>query len=210
MNINKGEKIAKELKGNYPNPKTELNYMNEYELVVAVALSAQTTDRKVNEVTPILFKKYPGWSELKNADISELKEIIKPVNFYKGKAERLILAAEYIVRKHSGIVPNTIEQLIKIPGYARKSANVILKELWGKAEGIVVDTHVSRVSMRLGLTDRKEPVKIEQDLISVIPKEYWVNFSGSAVLHGRYTCTARKPKCDKCFLNKLCNSAFKV
>ena len=157
----------------------------------------------------MLFKKYPSWKELSKANLSDVQNLIKQVNFYKGKADRLIKAGQVVMGEFGGSVPKSMDDLIKIPGVARKSANVIMQEVWGRAEGIVVDTHVSRVSNRLGLTSEKDPKKIEKDLIKIIPKEYWRNFSGSAVLHGRYTCLARKPKCEECVLNKICPSAFK-
>ena len=203
------EEVAKILKKAYPEPKTELFHNNEYQLAVAVMLSAQTTDKKVNQVTPELFKRYPNWEALANANVSEVGQLIRQVNFYKGKAERLVKAGQVVTAEFGGTLPKTIEELTKIPGIARKSANVIMRELWGIAEGIVVDTHVSRVSNRLGLTKENDPKKIEKDLMKSIPKKYWRNFSGSAVLHGRYVCIARKPKCQDCVLNDICPSAFK-
>lgn len=206
----KAEKIAKILQESNPNPKTELEHKNDYELAVAVMLSAQTTDKKVNQVTPKLFKKYGDWEKLANANPTEVGEIIRQVNFYKGKAERLVKAAQLVVSNFDSKLPRTMDELIKIPGIARKSANVIMQEAWGITEGIVVDTHVSRVSQRLGLTKENYPKKIEKDLMNQLPKSYWRNFSGNVVLHGRYICIARKPKCDECILNKICPSAFKV
>ena len=203
------ENIALLLKNKYPNPKTELVHKNEMQLAVSVMLSAQTTDKKVNEITPKLFKKYKTWGDFANADITELQSEIRGVNFHLGKAERLIKAGRVVVTEFRGVLPDTIDGLARIPGVARKSANVIIQEIWDKAEGIVVDTHVTRVSNRLGLTKNQDAVKIERDLISQIPKEYWRNFSGATVLHGRYICTARKPKCGDCVLNKVCPSAFK-
>jgi len=207
--MEKALKIAQALKKAYPEPKTELTYKNEYELVVAVMLSAQTTDKKVNQVTPGLFKKYPNWGSLANANTNEVGQIIRQVNFYKGKADRLVKAGQVVTADFGGKLPKDMANLMKIPGVARKSANVITQELWDIAEGIVVDTHVSRVSNRLGLTKETDPKKIEKDLMKIIPKNYWRNFSGAMVLHGRYICTAKKPKCQDCVLNKLCPSAFK-
>lgn len=204
-------RAAKILENNNPEPETELNHKNDYELAIAVMLSAQTTDKKVNQVTPNLFKRYPNWEQLANAGpAAEVGEIIKQVNFYKGKSERLVKAAQMVVSEFGGKLPQTMEDLTKIPGIARKSANVIMQEAWDIAEGIVVDTHVSRVTQRLGLTKEKDPKKIEQDLMRLLPRNYWRNFSGNMVLHGRYTCIARKPKCDECKLSKICPSAFKV
>ncbi|OGC56575.1 endonuclease III [candidate division WWE3 bacterium RIFCSPLOWO2_12_FULL_36_10] len=203
------ESIAKLLKTKYPDPKTELVHENEMQLAVSVMLSAQTTDKKVNEITSKLFKKYKTWEDFANANLTELQSDIRGVNFHLGKAKRLIKAGRVVTAEFKGVLPDTIEQLTKIPGVARKSANVIIQEIWNKAEGIVVDTHVTRVSNRLGLTKNQDAVKIEKDLMTQIPKEYWRNFSGAMVLHGRYVCTARKPKCGDCVLNKVCPSAFK-
>ncbi len=205
-----GEQIAKIFLSTYPSPKTELTHINEYELAVAVMLSAQTTDKKVNQVTPKLFGKYPDWESLTVANVSEVQNLIREVNFYIGKGERLIKAAQYVITNFGGSLPHTVEDLVKIPGIARKSANVITQELWNIAEGIVVDTHVTRVTQRLGLTKNSDPVKIEKDLMEIIPKKYWRNFSGAAVFHGRYICVARKPKCGECKLNGICPSAFMV
>lgn len=204
----RAKEVAALLKKEYPQPKTELVHQNERELVVAVMLSAQTTDLKVNEVTKELFKKYQSWEDYANANVKELGEYIRQVNFYKGKAERLTKAGKVILSEFNGRVPRTIDELVKIPGIARKSANVILQELWDIAEGIVVDTHVTRVSNRLNLTKNKDAVKIEKDLMKVFPKETWRDISGALVLHGRYVCKARKPDCESCVLNQICPSAF--
>lgn len=203
-------KIAKKLKETYPNPKTELLYSNEMELLIAVMLSAQTTDKKVNQITPNIFNKYKSWEDFAKADLKTLQQEIRGVNFHLGKAKRIIEAAKFIIENFNGKIPRDINELVKIPGIARKSANVILQELWDIAQGIVVDTHVARVSNRLGLTSYKDAVKIEKDLMSIIPEDYWRNFSGALVLHGRYICTARKPKCHECVLQTLCPSAYKV
>lgn len=204
------ETVAKLLKKEHPHPKTELIHENEMQLAVAVMLSAQTTDKKVNQITPKLFNEYKTWKDFANADLAELQATIRGVNFHLGKAERLIKAGKFVTINFGGKLPKTLNGLIKIPGIARKSANVILNELWDISEGIVVDTHVTRVSNRLGLTTNKDAVKIEKDLMEVVPKEYWRNISGALVLHGRYVCIARKPKCKECVLNKMCPSAFKV
>lgn len=206
---NNALEICKRLKKSFPNPVTELNYQNEMQLAVAVMLSAQTTDIKVNEVTQNLFEKYVSWENFANADVTKLENDIHGVNFHKGKAKRLILAAQVVLKDFNGKLPKTLDELITIPGIARKSANVILNELWGITEGIVVDTHVTRVSNRLGLTKEQNAVKIEKDLMKLFPKEYWSNLSGSIVLHGRYVCKARKPSCSECILNNICPSAFK-
>ena len=200
-------KVAQLLKAEYPNPKTELIYKNEYELAVAVMLSAQTTDKKVNQVTARLFNKYKGWSGLANAGLSDVQKAIHGVNFHVGKGKRLVAAGKVVSSEFGGRLPRTIEELKKIPGVARKSANVIMQELWGIAEGIVVDTHITRTGQRLGFTKNNDAIKIEKELMGLIPKEYWRNYSGAMVLHGRYVCVARKPKCGECVLNKVCPSA---
>lgn len=200
---------AELLQQEHSNPKTELIHKNEMELAVAVMLSAQTTDKKVNEITQGgLFDKYKTWEDFANADLEELTEDIRGVNFHKGKARRLIKAGKMMVEDFNDELPKTISELIKIPGVARKTANVILQELWDIAEGVVVDTHVTRVSNRLGLTTEENAVKIEKDLMSLLPKKYWRNISGAMVLHGRYVCKARKPNCAGCILNEICPSAF--
>jgi len=206
----RAEEVAKLLKKEHPQPKTELIHNSETELVVAVMLSAQTTDIKVNEVTKELFKKYKTWEDYAAADPQELRTIIKQVNFYIGKADRIVKAAKTILADFHGQLPRDIKNLVKIPGIARKSANVIQQELWDLSEGIVVDTHVTRVSNRLGLTQQKDAVKIEKELMEVFPKDSWRNVSGALVMHGRYVCKARKPDCENCILNKVCPSAFEV
>ena len=206
----RAEKVALLLQKEHPAPKTELVHLDEYQLAISVMLSAQTTDKKVNQVTPALFAKYPDWETLASADTNEVAPLIRQVNFHKGKAQRIVDAARTVLSLYAGVLPHNMEQLMKLSGVARKSANVIMQELWGIAEGIVVDTHVSRVSARLGLTSQKDPKKIEKDLMNLLPKKYWRNFSGSTVLHGRYVCTARKPKCSECVLNEICPSAYKV
>jgi len=203
-----GRNVAELLKKGHPNPKTELNHENEMQLAVAVALSAQTTDKKVNEVTKKLFEKYKSWEDFARAGLAALQNDIRGVNFHKGKADRLIKMARTVVEDFDGKLPQNLSELTKLSGIARKSANVILQELWDIAEGIVVDTHVTRVSTRLGLTSEKDAVKIEKELMEQIPHEYWRNFSGAMVLHGRYVCTARKPKCEECILKEICPSAF--
>jgi endonuclease-3 len=202
--------ISNQIKQHYPNPKTELVHENEMQLAIAVTMSAQTTDKKVNEITSSLFKKYKTWEDFANADITQLTADIRGVNFHIGKAQRIIEMAKKVILTYNGILPKTMAELITLPGVARKSANVIMQELWDITEGIVVDTHVTRVSQRLGLTTNNDAVKIEKDLMAQIPRENWRTYSGGVVLHGRYVCTAKKPKCSECFLNSVCPSAFKV
>ena len=208
------EEIAKEtpklLTQKFPNPKTELNFENPYQLACSVILAAMCTDKLVNKVTPAFFKRFSTPKDLAEADIEEVKTYIKSVNFFNNKAKSLIGMARTLISEFGGVMPRTMNELLKLPGIARKSANVILNEAFGIAEGFVVDTHVTRVSGRLGLTTQKDPVKIEQDLMKLFDKKDWRQLSSSIVLHGRYTCVARKPKCGECILNKICPSAFKV
>lgn len=199
--------ITERLKQTIISPRTELKHTNEMELAVAVMLSAQTTDKKVNEVTESLFKKYQSWSDFSHADLKTLQGDIRGVNFHLGKADRIIKASKMILKEFNGFLPRTISELIRIPGVARKSANVILQELWDIAEGIVVDTHISRVSNRLGLTVEKDPVKIERDLMLLFPRDSWRYLSGAMVMHGRYVCKARKPNCRDCVLSEICPSS---
>lgn len=201
--------VAQLLKQEHPDPKTELVFKNEMELAVSVMLSAQTTDKKVNQITATLFKKYKTWNDFANANLADLQQDIRGVNFHLGKAERLIAAGKLVTAEFKGVLPHTLNELMKIPGVARKSANVIMQEMWDITEGIVVDTHITRVSTKLGLTTNTDAVKIEKDLMAIVPREYWRNISGAMVLHGRYVCIARKPKCAECVLNKICPSAFK-
>lgn len=200
--------VARLLKKEHPNPKTELNHENEMQLAISVAMSAQTTDKKVNQVNEKLFKKYKTWQDFANADLKELQKDVYGVNFHRGKAERIIKMAQMVINDFDGKLPRNMIDLMKLPGVARKSSNVIMQELWDIAEGIVVDTHVTRVSNRLGLTVEQDAKKIEKDLMELLPKDTWRNISGAMVLHGRYVCTARKPKCAGCVLNKICPSAF--
>lgn len=195
------------LRKKFINPKTELIFKNPYELACAVIMAAMCTDKLVNKVTPEFFKKFPTPKSLAEADIEEIKKYIKSVNFFNNKAKSLSGMARTLVEKFNGKMPETMEELLILPGIARKSSNVILNEAFNKAEGFVVDTHISRVSNRLGLTTETNPVKIEQDLMKAFDKKSWRFLSSAMVLHGRYTCVARKPKCEECVLNKICPSS---
>lgn len=213
--MEKVETIIRLLEQEYPNAKTELVYdkNNPYQLVVCVILSAQATDAGVNKATPKLFEKYKDVTDFGGANIEELLELTKSINFYKAKSARIIQNAKYLLEKHKGVLPKTINELIKLPGLGRKSANVILQEIYGIGEGIVVDTHMLRVSKRLGIQDCDKPkdaVKVEIALMNVVPKESYTSFSRRIVLHGRYVCKAKKPLCDTCVLKNICPSAFKV
>lgn len=198
------------LKKHYPNAKIVLNYGSDWELLVAVILSAQCTDKKVNEVTLKLFSKYPKIDHYVRADLKEFEQDIRSTGFYHNKTKNILAAAKLIKEKFDGKVPKTMPELIGVPGVARKSANVVLGNAFGVVEGIAVDTHVMRVSQRLGLSKNTDPVKIEQDLMKLIPKKEWFNFTYRVIDFGRSICDAKRPLCSKCPLNKLCPSAFKL
>ena len=195
------------LKADYPDARTELDWKNPLELLVATMLSAQTTDVQVNRVTQSLFAKYRTAEDYAHADPSELEEDIRPTGFYRNKARSLRNMAGALMEEHGGEVPGTMQELVALPGVGRKTANVVLGNAFGVDEGIVVDTHVRRVSGRLGLTENKDPVKIEQDLMKIVPEVDWTVFSHLLILHGRRTCKARKPDCPNCVLNDICPSA---
>jgi endonuclease III len=199
--------VVARLKSEYPDARTELDWKNPLELLVATMLSAQTTDVQVNRVTQSLFAKYRTAEDYAHADPSELEEDVRPTGFYRNKARSLRNMADALVEEHGGEVPSTMQELVALPGVGRKTANVVLGNAFGVDEGIVVDTHVRRVSGRLGLTENKDPVKIEQDLMKVVPEEDWTVFSHLLILHGRRTCKARKPDCPNCVLNDICPSA---
>jgi endonuclease III len=199
--------VVARLKAEFPDARTELDWKNPLELLVATMLSAQTTDVQVNRVTQSLFAKYRTAEDYAHADPPELEEDIRPTGFYRNKARSLRNMADALVEEHGGEVPSNMRELVALPGVGRKTANVVLGNAFGVDEGIVVDTHVRRVSGRLGLTENKDPVKIEQDLMKVVPQEDWTVFSHLLILHGRRTCKARKPDCPNCILNDICPSA---
>jgi len=199
-----GNRVNKFLKKEYPEAKCSLNFSNPMELLVATILSAQCTDERVNKVTPALFKKYKTAKDYAEADAVEFMEEIHSTGFYKNKSKNIIGAAKAIVEKFGGEVPDTMEELLTLPGVARKTGNVVLGTGYGKAAGIVVDTHVKRLSMRIGLSKNENPEKIEKDLLEVIPQKDWIRFSHRLIKHGRQICTARKPKCSKCGMASYC------
>jgi endonuclease-3 len=203
------ETIAR-LKSEYPGAKTALDWSNPLELLVATILSAQTTDVRVNAVTPALFAKYPTAADYAAADPTELEEDIRPTGFFRNKAKSLRGMARALVDDHGGEVPRTMEDLVALPGVGRKTANVVLGNAFSIDEGVVVDTHVRRLSNRLGFTTHNDPEKIERDLMQTVPKRDWTVFSHLLILHGRSVCKARKPACSDCVVNDLCPSAFKV
>jgi len=202
--------ILKDLDEMYPNATCALHHRNPWELLVATILSAQCTDKRVNEVTPGLFEKYPTPRDFAAARQEVLANDIRSTGFFNNKARSLIGAAKKIVDQFGGKVPRTMEELLTVPGAARKTANVVLGTAYGIGSGVVVDTHVQRVSRRLDLTKNAEPVKIEQDLMKIIPKDRWILFSHQIIHHGRALCVARKPKCAECKLNPVCYAPDKT
>jgi endonuclease-3 len=199
------EEIIKRLEKVFPD-KLELNFSTPFELVVAVVLSAQERDAKVNEVTKELFKKFNTPQQFANASLEEIEKEISSISFYKKKAEYIKQISQILVEKYGGEVPKSIEELEKLPGIGRKSANMILYNAFGINEGIAVDRHVLRVSQRLGLTKQQKPEKAEQELMKLVPKDQWGKFSNLLILLGRYICTAQKPKHSECPLYDLCPS----
>lgn len=202
--------IIKRLKKEHPDAKIVLNFNDPWELLVATILSAQCTDKKVNEVTAGLFKKYPSLEDYAGAVQEEFEQDIKPTGFFRNKTKSVIAAARMIISDYDGKVPDTMDEILKVPGVARKTANVVLGNAYGVVEGIAVDTHVFRVSRRLGLSKEDKPDKIEKDLMAAIPRKEWFHFTYLLQAHGRKICTAKQARCDICVLNDICPSAFKV
>lgn len=201
--------ILEILRKTHPDAHCALDYKTPVQLLVATILSAQCTDERVNTVTPVLFGKYPDAAALAAAPLVDLETIIHSTGFYRQKAKSIHAATQTIVEQHRGRVPDTMPDLLKLRGVARKTANVVLGEIYGKAEGIVVDTHVKRLSNRLGLVQEAgDPVKIEKELMALIPHSSWTEISHLLIFHGRRICTARKPDCPRCPLQDLCPSAL--
>ena len=202
--------ILKALDEAYPNAVCALVHRTPWELLVATILSAQCTDVRVNMVTPELFKRFPTPAAMAKASLPELEALIRTTGFFRNKAKSIQGAAKKITEEFGGKVPETLAELITVPGAARKTANVVLGVSFGKAEGVVVDTHVFRVSRRLGLAKGDTPQKVEQELMKVLPQDRWVSFSHQVIHHGRQVCIARKPKCKECNLEQLCHSKDKT
>lgn len=202
------QKIVEILTKEYPNAKTALRHSNPLELLVATMLSAQSTDETVNKVTKTLFKKYQEADDYANADLDELECDIKPTGFYRNKAKYLKGAGQILVETFGSRVPDTMDELTMLPGVARKTANIVLSNAFGVIEGIAVDTHVQRLAKRLGLTHNKNPDKIEEDLMKLIPKNQWPKLADLLIFHGRLVCKARKPLCANCVVSSFCPSAF--
>lgn len=201
-------KIITRLTKVYPDADCALHHTSGLELAVATILSAQCTDARVNMVTPALFAKYKTARDYAAADPSVLEREIQSTGFFRNKTRSIIGLGQALVERHGGEIPQTMDELTELPGIGRKTANVILGTWFGKNEGVVVDTHVTRLSRRLALTKQTDPVKIEQDLMKLVPRERWTWFSHSLILHGRQVCVARRPKCEECVLNQICPSSL--
>jgi endonuclease-3 len=206
----RAQKIIKLLEKEYPDARIELDYINPLQLIVATILSAQSTDKTINKITKDLFKKYKTAQDYAAADIKVFEQDIKSSGFYHNKAKNIIGMANKLVTDFDSKVPDNMKDLLTLPGVARKTANVVLAGAYNKAEGIAVDTHVMRLSQRLGFTKEDNPVKIEKDLIELIPRKQWIKFTALLVFHGRRTCFARKPNCPGCSINKLCPYIYKT
>jgi endonuclease III len=204
----RARKIIARLKREYPDATCALHHSNALELVVATILSAQCTDARVNMVTPHLFAKYRTAAAYAAADPSVLEKEVQSTGFFRNKTKSIIGMAQALVERHGGEVPQTMEELTALPGVGRKTANVILGTWFKKNEGVVVDTHVHRLSKLLGLTRLDDPVKIEQELMQIVPRDDWTWFSHTLILHGRAVCIARRPKCAECVINRLCPSSL--
>lgn len=202
--------VLKRLAATYPNAECALHHRNAWELLVATILSAQCTDVRVNMVTPELFRQFPTPKAMSEASQTALEEIIRSTGFYRNKAKSILGAARKITTEFGGKIPRTLAELTTVPGAARKTANVVLGVAYGLAEGIVVDTHVLRISRRLHLTKATEPKEVEQDLMKIIPKDRWIAFSHEVIHHGRQICIARKPRCVDCSLETVCTSGDKT
>ena len=193
----------------YPDADCELRYGNAFELLIATILSAQCTDKRVNAVTPQLFARYPAAKDLAAAKLPEVEEIIRSTGFFRAKARSITSCAQALVANHRGLVPRDFDAAVKLKGVGRKTASVVLGHAYGIAEGIAVDTHVLRLTARLGLTKHHDPIKVEQDLMKLVPRERWVKTTDLIIFHGRRTCDARKPRCGECGIFDLCAWASK-
>jgi endonuclease III len=206
----RAQKIYERLQSAYPDARCALNFKTPLQLLVATILSAQSTDKTVNTVTPALFRKYRTAKQFAEGNIQELEKMIHSTGFFRNKAKSVQGACRLIAEAHTGIVPQDMDELLKLPGVARKTANVVLGVAFEKAEGVVVDTHVQRLSRRLNFTKETRPEKIEEDLMKLFPREKWIHLSHLLIHHGRALCQARKPKCMECPVEDLCTSADKV
>ena len=208
LSVRAGE-ILDRLEKIYPDADCELRYGNAFELLIATILSAQCTDKRVNAVTPRLFARYPAAKDLAAAKLPEVEEIIRSTGFFRAKAKSITSCAQALVANHRGLVPRDFDAAVKLKGVGRKTASVVLGHAYGIAEGIAVDTHVLRLTARLGLTKHHDPIKVEQDLMKLVPRERWVKTTDLIIFHGRRTCDARKPRCGECGIFDLCAWASK-
>lgn len=200
--------IIELLETEHPDAKVALHYSNPLELLIATILSAQCTDERVNIVTKTLFKKYQTTQDYVKADVKELENDIRSTGFYRNKTKNIKKCCQMLIEKFNSQVPRTMEEMLELPGVARKTANIVLSNAYGVIEGIAVDTHVRRLAQRLGLTENEDPNRIEEDLMQIIPKDKWIRITDLLIFHGRRVCTAKKPNCSGCVLNKICPSAF--
>jgi endonuclease III len=214
VKLKKGERlnahateVLTRLRKAHPDAHCELDHETPLQLLMATILSAQCTDKRVNMVTPLLFRTYPSAQALASAQQEELEQIIRSTGFFRNKAKSLIALGKALVERHKGEVPCSMEELVKLPGVGRKTANVILGNAFNRNEGVVVDTHVGRLSLRLGLSKQKDPVKVEQDLMPLFPRDDWAMLAHVLIFHGRRVCDARTPKCDICTVNEICPSS---
>ncbi len=196
--------IIEILRKTYPDAKCSLDFSTPFELLVAVILSAQCTDERVNKTTPLIFQKYSTAKDFADIDLQVLEDLIRPCGFYKNKAKNIKATAKIILEKYNGEVPQTMDELIALPGVGRKTANVVMLEAFNNPQGIAVDTHCKRISNKMGFSDKSEPERIEQDLLKVIPKKYYKDVNHLFMWHGRNTCTARNPNCSNCPVNQFC------
>ena len=194
----------------YPQAHIALDYDDPWHLLVAVILSAQTTDVGVNRVTPHLFERFPNPQDLAGVDVTEVEGIVRPTGFYHNKTKSIMAAARMVMTEFDGRVPDTMEDLMRVPGVARKTANIVISNAYGKVEGIAVDTHVFRLAHRLGLTEEHDPDKVERDLCALLPKDQWFHVNYRFIDHGRAICTAKRPACGACKLSDICPSAFQI
>ena len=199
--------VMSRLKRAHPDAHCELDYETPLQLLVATILSAQCTDRRVNMVTPVLFKTFPTAAAIADAPMDQLQDVIRSTGFFRNKAKSLIGLGKALVERHNGEVPSSMEELVKLPGVGRKTANVVLGNAFGRSDGVVVDTHVGRLSVRLGLTRETDPVKVERELMPLFPRDEWTNVAHVLIFHGRRVCDARSPRCDLCVVADICPSS---
>ncbi len=202
--------MIEKLKEAYPDAKCSLNFRTPFEMLVAVILSAQCTDERVNKTTPAIFAKYTTPEDFANMELSLLEKLIHPCGFYKNKAKNIKATAQIIVEKYHSQVPSSMEELMSLPGVGRKTANVVMLEAFSNPQGVAVDTHCKRIANRIGLSKQKEPEKIEQDLLTIFPKKYYYDLNHVLIWHGRNTCTARNPKCNECCISNYCQEYKKI